>query len=697
MTSKMPSSALPAALEWGEDDDRAVAYLRALAADSVQRVGNGHPGTAMSLAPLAYLLFQRLMRHDPRDPAWVGRDRFVLSGGHSSLTLYSQLFLSDYGLGMADLEAFRTSGSRTPGHPEHGHTAGVEATTGPLGQGLSMAVGMAMAGRYERGLLDPDAPRGTSPFDHRIWAIAGDGDLEEGITSEASSLAGLQQLDRLCVIYDDNHISIEGDTALAFDEDVCKRYEAYGWATHRVDQRPDGSIDVAALYAALVAASAEDRRPTLIQLRTTIAWPAPHARNTAKAHGSALGEDEIRATKELLGLDPDAHFAFDPELLARTRGRLRHRVDEDRSAWDAAYSAWRTAAPERAQLLDRLLSHDLPNELEAAYPRFPAGGSVATRKASGEVINAIAGVMPEFWGGSADLAESNNTTIEGADSFLPSDSPMPNASPYGRVLHFGIREHAMGAILNGIALSGLTRPFGGTFLVFSDYMRGAVRLSALMDVPVTYVWTHDSIGLGEDGPTHQPVEHLWALRAIPGLSVVRPADANETSAAWRGILHRRGPAGIILTRQNLPVLDLDADAVRNGVSRGAYVVADSDAPVVQLLATGSEVQLALAAAERLEAEGVGARVISMPCLEWFDQQDAAYRDSVLLPSVRARVAVEAGATLGWWKYVGEAGRVIGLDHFGASADYQVLFHEFGITTDNIVTAAHDSIASAARD
>ena len=697
MTSNLPSPALPDALEWAEDDDRAVAYLRALAADSVQRVGNGHPGTAMSLAPVAYLLFQRLMRHDPRDPAWIGRDRFVLSGGHSSLTLYSQLFLSDYGLGMADLEAFRTSGSRTPGHPEHGHTAGVEATTGPLGQGLSMAVGMAMAERYERGLLDPDAPVGTSPFDHRIWAIAGDGDLEEGITSEASSLAGLQQLAQLCVIYDDNHISIEGDTALAFSENVCKRYEAYGWATHRVDQRPDGSVDVPALYAALVAATREQGRPTLIQLRTTIAWPAPHARNTAKAHGSALGEDEIRATKELLGLDPDAHFAFDPDLLARTRGKLRHRVDEERSAWDASYASWRAAAPQEASLLDRLLSHELPSDLEAAFPSFPAGGSVATRKASGEVITAIAAVMPEFWGGSADLAESNNTTIEGADSFLPADSTMPNASPYGRVLHFGIREHAMGAILNGIALSGLTRPFGGTFLVFSDYMRGAVRLSALMGTPVTYVWTHDSIGLGEDGPTHQPVEHLWALRAIPGLAIVRPADANETAAAWRGILHRSGPAGIILTRQNLPVLDLDADAVRNGVSRGAYVVADSDSPAVQLLATGSEVHLALAAAEQLEAAGIGARVISMPCLEWFDQQEQAYRDSVLLPSVRARVAVEAGATLGWWRYVGDAGRVIGLDHFGASADYQVLFHEFGITTENIVTAARDSIASAARD
>jgi transketolase len=697
MTSADSTSPAAAPLEWGADDDLAVAYLRALAADAVQRVGNGHPGTAMSLAPVAYLLFQKVMRHDPHDPSWVGRDRFVLSGGHTSLTLYSQLFLSDYGLTMADLESFRTAGSRTPGHPEHGHTVGVEATTGPLGQGLSMAVGMAMAARYERGLLDPDAPGGASPFDHRVWAIAGDGDLEEGITSEASSLAGVQGLANLCVIYDDNHISIEGDTALAFHEDVCERYQAYGWATHRVTQRADGSVDVDGLHEALLAAVAETQRPTFIQLRTTIAWPAPHARNTAKSHGSALGADEIRATKELLGLDPDASFAFDPDLLARVRERLRHRVDAARAGWDASFAAWRAEQPQHAALLDRLLAHELPAELEAAFPAFPAGGSVATRKASGEVINAIAAVMPEFWGGSADLAESNNTTIEGAASFLPASSDVPGASPYGRVLHFGIREHAMGAILNGIALNGLTRPFGGTFLVFSDYMRGAVRLSALMQTPVTFVWTHDSIGLGEDGPTHQPVEHLWALRAIPGLSMVRPADANETSAAWRGILHRRGPAGLVLSRQNLPTLAVEPDTVRNGVMRGAYVVADTDVPQVLLLATGSEVQLALAAAEVLEAQGVGARVVSMPCLEWFDQQEPAYRDSILLPSVRARVAVEAGATLGWWRYVGDRGRVIGLDHFGASADPAVLFHEYGITTENIVTAARDSIADAARN
>ena len=695
----MPSSAnadrLPA-LEWTDDDDRAVTYLRALAMDAVQRVGNGHPGTAMALAPVAYLLFQKVMRHDPRDPSWLGRDRFVLSPGHSSLTLYSQLFLSDYGLTMADLEAFRTWGSRTPGHPEHGHTAGVETTTGPLGQGLATAVGMAFAQRYERGLFDPDAAEGQSPFDHRIWCIAGDGDLEEGITSEASSLAGLQKLNRLVVLYDDNHISIEGNTEIAFHEDVTERYRAYGWATHAVEMNDDGSINVPGVYAAIQEAVQEKHRPTFIRVRSTIGWPSPHLQNTGKIHGSALGEPEVRATKEVLGLDPDAHFVFPDDLLARVRANLRHRVDGERSAWDAGFAGWREAQPGHAALLDRLLAGDLPDGFEAAVPAFEPGSSISTRKASGEVINAIAGVMPELWGGSADLAESNNTTIEDAPSFLPVGNPAPNGSPYGRVLHFGIREHAMGAILNGIALDRLTRPFGGTFLVFSDYMRGAVRLSALMDTAVTYIWTHDSIGLGEDGPTHQPVEHLWALRAIPNLAVVRPADANETAAAWRSTLHRRDPVGLILTRQNLPTLGTDLDTVRTGVDRGAYVVADSDEPKVLLLATGSEVSLALEAAAGLEADGIGTRVISMPCLEWFDAQDGAYRDSVLLPSVRARVAVEAGATLGWYRYVGDAGRVIGLDHFGASADPKILFREFGITAEEIIAAAKDSLSAVAR-
>ena len=687
MTSNGTTDRQRAQLDWTAADESAVKYLRALAMDAVQKVGNGHPGTAMALAPAAYLLFQRVMRHDPSDPRWLGRDRFVLSAGHSSLTLYSELFLSGYGLTMEDLQSFRTWGSRTPGHPEFGHTAGVETTTGPLGQGLATAVGMAMSARYERGLFDPQTPDGESPFDHRIWVIASDGDLEEGVTSEASSLAGMQKLNRLCVIWDDNHISIEGDTAVAFTEDVVARYEAYGWATHSVDRLPDGDIDREALYAALTAAITESNRPTFIRMRTTIAWPAPAAQNTAKAHGSALGAAEVAATKAALGLDPEASFAFDPALLAEVRTALTSRVAAERAAWQAGFDAWRAGQPDRARLLERLLAGELPAGFDAAFPSYEVGGSVATRKASGEVINALAAVMPELWGGSADLAESNNTTIEGGGSFLPEGSALPGASPYGRILHFGIREHAMGSIINGIALDGLTRPFGGTFMVFSDYMRGAVRLSALMQLPSTFVWTHDSIGLGEDGPTHQPVEHLWSLRAVPGLSIVRPADANETSAAWHATLSRRKPVGLILTRQNLPTL-ISSEQAMSGVRRGAYVIADAPEPAVLLLATGSEVQLALAAHDRLKAEGVGSRVVSMPCLEWFDEQDEAYRDSVLLPSVRARVAIEAGSTLGWWKYVGDRGRVIGIDHFGASADYQVLFNEFGITVDAIVSTAH---------
>ena len=687
MTSNGTTDHQRAQLDWTAADDSAVKYLRALAMDAVQKVGNGHPGTAMALAPAAYLLFQRVMRHDPSDPRWIGRDRFVLSAGHSSLTLYSELFLSGYGLTMEDLQSFRTWGSRTPGHPEFGHTAGVETTTGPLGQGLATAVGMAMSARYERGLFDPQTPDGESPFDHRIWVIASDGDLEEGVTSEASSLAGMQKLNRLCVIWDDNHISIEGDTAVAFTEDVVARYKAYGWATHSIDRLPDGDIDREALYAALTAAITESNRPTFIRMRTTIAWPAPAAQNTAKAHGSALGAAEVAATKAALGLDPEASFAFDPAVLAEVRTALTSRVAAERAAWQAGFDAWRAGQPDRVRLLDRLLAGELPAGFDAAFPSYEVGGSVATRKASGEVINAVAAVMPELWGGSADLAESNNTTIEGGGSFLPEGSALPGASPYGRILHFGIREHAMGSIINGIALDGLTRPFGGTFMVFSDYMRGAVRLSALMQLPSTFVWTHDSIGLGEDGPTHQPVEHLWSLRAVPGLSIVRPADANETSAAWHATLSRRKPVGLILTRQNLPTLTSSEQAM-SGVRRGAYVIADAPEPAVLLLATGSEVQLALAAHDRLKAEGVGSRVVSMPCLEWFDEQDEAYRDSVLLPSVRARVAIEAGSTLGWWKYVGDRGRVIGIDHFGASADYQVLFNEFGITVDAIVSTAH---------
>lgn len=680
------------ALSWDTTDDDAVRHLRALAMDAVQKVGNGHPGTAMSLAPASYLLFSQCLRHDPSDPNWLGRDRFVLSAGHSSLTLYSQLFLCGYGLTLEDLRAFRTWGSRTPGHPEHGHTTGVETTTGPLGQGLATAVGMAMAARFERGLFDPDAEPGKSPFDHRVWVIASDGDLEEGITSEASSLAGTQGLDNLIVMWDDNHISIEGDTAVAFTENVVDRYAAYHWATHEVEKNADGSVNVAQLYHAMQAAMAEKSRPTFIKVRTTIGWPAPKAQNTAKSHGSALGADEVAATKVLLGLDPGASFAFPAELISTVQKRLSARIANERVTWDAEYESWRSTHPDRALLLDRLRAGELPTGFDSAFPSYEIGSSVSTRKASGEAINAVAKLMPELWGGSADLAESNNTTIEGGKSFLPIGSKSPDASPYGRILHFGIREHAMGAILNGISLDRLTRVFGGTFMVFSDYMRGAVRLAALMQTAVTFVWTHDSIGLGEDGPTHQPVEHLWSLRAIPGLSVVRPADANETAAAWHATLSTHRPVGLILTRQNLPTL-VTTEAARTGVARGAYIIADHGSPSVLLMATGSEVQLVLDAHVQLAAEGIFSRVISMPCLEWFDEQEQAYRDSVLLPTVRARVAVEAGATLGWWRYVGDHGKVIGIDHFGASADQSVLFHEFGITTEAIIAAAKTSMGA----
>lgn len=666
---------------WDSVDDQAVAYLRALAADAVQKVGNGHPGTAMSLAPVAYLIFTKVLRFDPRDPRWLGRDRFVLSAGHSSLTLYLQLYLADMGVTLEDLQAFRTWGSRTPGHPEFGHTPGVETTTGPLGQGLATAVGMAMATRYERGLFDPAAT--ASPFDHQVYVLASDGDLEEGISGEASSLAGTQALGELTVIWDDNRISIEGDTAVAFTEDVVARYRAYGWDTHEVEQLPSGDVDVQGLWSALCTARTITDRPSFIRVRTTIAWPAPNAAGTAKSHGSALGTEEIRATKVALGLDPDVDFAFDEQVLAEVRARLDARLGPEIDAWQQSFTTWRGNSPAEAALLDRLVAHDLPPDVDAVLPAFEVGSSVATRKASGDVITALAGVMPELWGGSADLAESNNTTIEGGRSFLPATSPVPGADPYGRVIHFGVREHAMGAIVNGAALDGLLRPYGGTFLVFSDYMRGAVRLAALMQCASTFVWTHDSVGLGEDGPTHQPIEHLWSLRAIPGFSVVRPADANETAAAWSAILRQRGPAGLILTRQNVPTL-ADPAIARAGVARGAYVVSGPESPDAIVIATGSEVSIAVAAADLLQQSGIGARVVSMPCIEWFENQDAAYRESVLPSHVSIRVAVEAGATQGWWKYVGTNGRIVGIDHFGASADHATLFREFGFTPQRVV-------------
>ncbi|MGY1796434.1 transketolase [Geodermatophilus sp. SYSU D00525] len=691
---RQPHPTLPE--DFGDLDRRAIDTARVLAMDAVQKVGNGHPGTAMSMAPTAYLLFHKWLRHDPTDPNWVARDRFVLSMGHSSLTLYVQLYLSGYGLELEDLQALRTFGSRTPGHPEVNHTPGVETTTGPLGQGVGNAVGMAMAARRERGLLDPDAPEGESPFDHTIWCFASDGDLEEGVSGEASSLAGTQQLGNLVLVYDDNRISIEDDTNVAFTEDVGKRYEAYGWHVQHVD---DGE-DLAAVDAAFAAAKAETRRPSIVVLRTIIAWPAPNKQNTGAAHGSALGDDEVRATKEVLGFDPDTTFEVDDEVLAHARSGV-DAGQKSHAEWQERFDAWARENGERAALLERMRERRLPEGFADGLPTFDADPKgVATRKASGKVLAALYPALPELWGGSADLAESNNTAVEGEPSFLPADrqTKMWSGGPYGRTLHFGVREHGMGAVMNGIALHGGTRVYGGTFLTFSDYMRGAVRLAALMQLPVTYVWTHDSIGLGEDGPTHQPIEHFAALRAIPGLDVVRPADANEVTVAWRTILeHNDRPAGLLLSRQNLPVFDRSEFGSAEGVARGAYVLADASngQPEVILLGTGSEVQIAVAARERLEADGVPTRVVSVPCVEWFADQDQAYKDEVLPPSVRARVSVEAGVPMGWREFVGDAGRIVGLTHYGASAAYSVLYEEFGLTDEAVVAAARESIEAAA--
>jgi len=681
--------------DWTDLDTKAVDTARVLAADAVQKVGNGHPGTAMSLAPLAYTLFQRVMRHDPADADWIGRDRFVLSCGHSSLTLYVQLYLAGYGLELEDLESLRTWGSKTPGHPEHGHTRGVEITTGPLGQGLASAVGMAMAARRERGLFDPEAAPGESPFDHHIYVVASDGDIEEGVTSEASSIAGVQQLGNLTVIYDDNKISIEDDTAIALSEDTAARYESYGWHVQVVE----GGENVVAIEQALEKAREVTDRPSLVLLRTIIGYPAPTKMNTGAAHGAALGADEVAAVKKALGFDPERSFEVAPEVIAHTRQVVDRGVRAHKE-WQALYDEWVQRAPEGKKLLDRLTGRDLPTGWADVLPTWePDAKGLATRKASAAVLNAVGPVLPELWGGSADLAESNNTTIKGSDSFGPESisTDMWKAQPYGRTLHFGVREHAMGSILNGIALHGPTRPYGGTFLVFSDYMRPAVRLAAIMKTPVVYVWTHDSIGLGEDGPTHQPIEHLAALRAMPGLYVVRPGDANETAHAWRAVLEKgsdeatRAPAGLALTRQDLPVLE---GTHYDGVSRGGYVLAEASTgtPEVVLIGTGSELQLAVAAREALEAEGVPTRVVSMPCVEWFDAQDQAYRDGVLPPTVKARVAVEAGIAMPWYRFVGDAGEIVSIEHFGASADYKTLFREFGITAEAVTAAAQRSLA-----
>ena len=669
---------------WSALDDRAVTYARALAMDAVQKAGHGHPGTAMSLAPVAYNLFQRHLVHDPADPKWLGRDRFVLSCGHSSLTLYIQLFFSGYGLEMDDLKAFRTWNSLTPGHPEYGHTAGVEMTTGPLGAGVATAVGMAMAARFERGLLDPDAAINTSLFDHNIWVICSDGDLQEGVSSEASSLAGTQELGNLKVIYDDNRISIEGDTHVAFTEDVSARYRAYGWNVIDVPSASDGNIDLAKLDAAMVAAKAEISKPTLIRMKSVIAWPAPTARNTAESHGSALGAEEIAATKTLLGINPDEHFAMPAEVLAHVRGAKDRGISHHQD-WNNRFEKWQKENPDRALLLQRLIAADLPKDWDIDLPQYPAGKDVATRKASGDVIAAIAKVLPEFWGGSADLAGSNNTTINGG-SFLPATSSMKGANPYGRMIHFGIREHAMGSILNGIALHGLSRSFGGTFAVFSDYMRPAVRLAAIMNLPSIFIWSHDSIGLGEDGPTHQPVEHLASLRAIPNFDVVRPGDANEVREAWKVILKRRKPVGLLLSRQNLPVIDRTTHGDVSLVAKGAYILKEASAGVdIVLIATGSEVGVALATQELLEAKGLSTRVVSAPCLEWFQETDSKYRAEVIPTTAKLRVSIEAGIAQGWRDYIGDSGIAISLEHFGASASASKLFSEFGFSPDAIVT------------
>ena len=691
-------------LQWDELDDRAVDTARVLAADAVEQVGNGHPGTAISLAPVSYLLHQKVLRHDPSDPHWVGRDRFILSVGHSSLTQYVQLYLGGYGLELDDLKSLRTWGSKTPGHPEYGHTDGVEITTGPLGQGLASAVGFAYAARYERGLFDPEAAPGTSPFDHFIYVVAGDGDLQEGVTSEASSLAGHQELGNLIAIYDSNQISIEDDTNISFSEDVAKRYEAYGWQVIEVDWKKTGSYveDIAELHGAIEAAQAETSKPSLVIVNTIIGWPSPGKQNTGGIHGAKLGSEELAGLKTALGFDPEQHFAVAPEVIEHTRAAVQ-RGAEKRAEWQVGFDAWATANPDRKALFDRVEAQQLPAEALEVLPTFEPGESIATRSASGKVLAALGPVMPELWGGSADLAGSNNTTIPNAPSFVPAERSTNawQGDPYGRVLHFGIREHAMGAILNGIQLHGKTRSYGGTFLIFSDYMRPAVRLAALMNVPSVFVWTHDSVALGEDGPTHQPIEQLATLRAIPNLAVVRPADANETAIAWHEILTRNaGPSGLALTRQNVPVLPRGGDfasveQAAEGVRRGAYVLADSptDSTDVLLIATGSEVQLAVEARERLASEGVGARVVSAPSLEWFAEQTVEYRESVLPKAVTARVSVEAGLSLGWDRIVGDRGRSVSIEHFGASADYQTLFREFGITTDAVVAAAHASLAA----
>jgi transketolase len=674
--------------------------IRVLAMDAVQQANSGHPGAPMGMAEIAQALWLGHMRHNPADPAWPDRDRFVLSNGHGSMLIYALLHLTGYDLPIEEIKQFRQLHSRTPGHPEVGITPGVETTTGPLGQGLATAVGMAMAARRERGLFDPAAEQGRSPFDHHVYVLASDGDIEEGVTHEASAVAGTQQLGNLVMIYDANEISIEDDTIIALSEDVAARYEAYGWHVQTVDWRAGDQYqeDPKALYEALEAAKAETDKPSLIVLKTIIGWPSPGKQNTGGIHGSKLGAEELAATKEVMGFDPAESFAVAEEVLEHTRGAVE-RGRREREAWQSEFDAWAEANPANKALHDRLWAGEFPEGFEAAFPEFEASEKgVATRAASGKVLEALAPVLPELWGGSADLAGSNNTTMPGEPSFLPEERQSKKfpGNPYGRTLHFGIREHAMGAILNGIKLHGPTRPYGGTFLVFSDYMRPAVRLAALMGTPVVFVWTHDSIGLGEDGPTHQPVEHLASLRAIPGLDVVRPGDANETAVVWKTVLERSDrPAALALTRQNVPTFDRAKYGPAEGAAKGAYILADTEGtPDVILIGTGSEVQLAVKAAEALATEGVAARVVSMPCREWFDAQDESYRESVLPAAVKARVSVEAGIAMPWRDIVGDAGVSVSLEHFGASAPYERLYEEFGITAEAVADAARASIKKA---
>jgi transketolase len=683
-------------LTWTDLDERAVDTARVLAADAVEKVGNGHPGTAISLAPLAHLLYQKVMNVDPSDQDWLGRDRFVLSAGHASLTQYIQLFLAGFGLEVEDLASLRTWGSKTPGHPEVHHTKGIECTTGPLGTGVANGVGFAMASRRERQLYDPSAVPGESVFDHFVYVIAGDGCMQEGVSGEASSLAATLELGNLILFYDDNRISIEGETKIAFSEDVEARYAAYGWHVQHVDftnGMTTYSEKVDELYKAIEAAKAVTDRPSFIKVTTIIGWPLPTKAGSHSVHGSKLGGDEVAGLKRELGFDPEKSFDVEPAVLDYTRSNAAERAKAVRGPWEERFAAWRSANPDQAALLDRVLAHELPERVEAALPVFPADKPIATRAASGNVLGALADVMPELWGGSADLASSNNTTMKGVSSFIPADrsSKEFTGDLVGRTIHFGIREHAMGNILNAINLESLTRAYGGTFLVFSDYMRASVRLAAISKAPTVFVWTHDSIGVGEDGPTHQPVEHIPSLRLIPGLDVVRPADANETAAAWLQVLknHER-PAGLILSRQNLRVFDRSEGsgyASTEGVAKGGYTLAEASAePQVILVATGSEVEIAADARDTLEAAGVPTRLVSMPCVEWYTAQPDAYKASIL-PADVPKVVIEAAQPIGWRDVLDGTVTAIGIDHFGASAAAGVLYEQFGLTAEVVVDAA----------